>query len=43
VAKLKGELSKELVIMGSGELVKSLIRHNLIDEYVLLKHLLILG
>jgi dihydrofolate reductase len=43
VAKLKGELDKNLVIMGSGELIQSLRRGNLIDEYVLLIHPLILG
>ena len=39
VAKLK----EDLVIMGSGELVQSLMRANLIDEYVLLIHPLVLG
>jgi dihydrofolate reductase len=43
VAKLKGELGKDLLIMGSGELIKSLMLHNLIDEYVLLIHPLVLG
>ncbi len=43
VARLKGGLDKNLVIMGSGELVQSLMRHNLVDEYVLLIHPLVLG
>lgn len=43
MARLKGELDKDLVIMGSGELVQSLMRANLIDEYVLLIHPLVLG
>ena len=43
VARLKEELDKDLVIMGSGELVQSLMRANLIDEYVLLIHPLMLG
>ena len=43
VARLKQELDKDLVIMGSGELVQSLMRANLIDEYVLLIHPLVLG
>lgn len=43
VARLKGELSKDLVVMGSGELVQSLRRGNLVDEYVLLIHPLVLG
>ena len=29
--------------MGSGELAESLIRHNLVDHYVLLIHPLVLG
>ncbi|GHO79934.1 deaminase reductase [Ktedonobacter sp. SOSP1-85] len=43
VARLKQESGTDLVIMGSGELVQSLMRANLIDEYVLLIHPLILG
>lgn len=43
VAKLKKELAKDLVIMGSGEFVRSLMASNVIDEYVLLIHPLILG
>lgn len=43
VAKLKREPGNDLVIMGSGELVRSLMRSNLIDKYVLLIHPLILG
>src|SRR5579859_5838337 len=43
VARLKGELSKDLVVMGSGELVQSLMRSHLVDEYVLLIHPLVLG
>lgn len=43
VARLKGELDKDIVIMGSGELVQSLMRGNLVDEFVLLIHPLILG
>lgn len=43
VARLKQESSADLVIMGSGELVRSLMRANLIDEYVLLIHPLTLG
>jgi dihydrofolate reductase len=30
-------------VLGSGELVPSLMRHNLVDEYVLLIHPLVLG
>jgi dihydrofolate reductase len=43
VAKLKQQLGKDLLIMGSGELIRSLMRRDLIDEYVLLIHPLILG
>jgi dihydrofolate reductase len=43
VARLKQESGTDLVIMGSRELVQSLMRHQLIDEYVLLIHPLILG
>ena len=43
VARLKEKMDKDLVVMGSGELVQSLRRHNLVDEYVLLIHPLVLG
>src|SRR5713101_294062 len=43
VARLKVELGKDLLIMGSGELVQSLMRRTVIDEYVLLIHPLVLG
>jgi len=43
VAQLKQQPGKDLVILGSGELVQSLMRHNLIDEYLLLIHPLVLG
>jgi dihydrofolate reductase len=43
VARLKEESGKDLVILGSGELVQSLMRRNLVDEYVLLIHPLVLG
>jgi dihydrofolate reductase len=43
VARLKGELDQDLVVLGSGELVHSLMRGNLVDQYVLLIHPLILG
>lgn len=41
VARLKKDT--DLMIMGSGELVQSLMRGHLIDEYVLLIHPLVLG
>jgi dihydrofolate reductase len=43
VARLKGESGPDLLIFGSGVLVQSLMRHQLIDAYVLLIHPLILG
>ncbi len=43
VAKLKEQPGKDIAILGSGELVQSLMRHNLIDRYVLMIHPLVLG
>lgn len=43
VATLKERPGKDLVIMGSGELVRALRKANLVDTYVLLIHPLILG
>jgi dihydrofolate reductase len=43
VARLKQEPGKDMVVLGSGELVQSLMRRNLVDEYVLLIHPLLLG
>jgi dihydrofolate reductase len=42
VAELK-EGDEDLGILGSGELIQSLMRHDLIDEYVLSIHPLVLG
>ena len=43
VARLKEEPGKDLVVLGSGELVQALMRRNLVDEYVLMIHPLVLG
>ena len=43
VAQLKQEPGTGLLVMGSGVLIQSLMRHNLVDEYVLLIHPLVLG
>ena len=43
VAKLKKDHDKTLVTFGSGVLVQSLMRRDLIDEYVLQIHPLVLG
>ena len=43
VAFLKQQEDQSFTILGSGELVKSLIRGKLIDEYVLLIYPIMLG
>jgi len=43
VARLKGEVEDDLVILGSGELTRSLMAQGLIDRYTLLIHPVILG
>ncbi|HLZ63635.1 MAG TPA: dihydrofolate reductase family protein [Ktedonosporobacter sp.] len=43
VARLKEGSGQDLLVMGSGELVQSLMRDNLVDEYILLIHPLVLG
>jgi dihydrofolate reductase len=43
VARLREQPGKDVVVLGSGALVQSLMRHGLVDEYVLLIHPLVLG
>jgi dihydrofolate reductase len=43
VAALKRQQDKDMVVLGSGELVRSLLRRDLVDRYVLLIHPLVLG
>jgi dihydrofolate reductase len=43
VAQLKRERGRDLHIMGSGELIQSLMQRNLIDEYRLMIYPLVLG
>jgi dihydrofolate reductase len=43
VARLKKEPGLDLVVLGSGVLMQTLMRHDLVDEYVLLIHPLVLG
>ncbi|MEA2635803.1 MAG: hypothetical protein QOH92_2570 [Chloroflexota bacterium] len=43
VAELKGRPGKDIVVLGSGALLQTLMSHNLIDEYVLQIHPLVLG
>jgi dihydrofolate reductase len=43
VARLKQEQDDDLGVLGSGELVQSLMRRNLVDQYLLTIHPLVLG
>ena len=43
VAALKGKLDKDIVVLGSGELVRSLLQARLVDELILLIHPILLG
>jgi len=43
VEQLKKEPGNDILVMGSGVLVGSLMRRNLVDEYMLLIHPLVLG
>ena len=43
VAELKAESADDLVVLGSGELRHTLTRHDLVDQYVLSIHPLVLG
>jgi dihydrofolate reductase len=43
VAKLKEQENEDITVLGSGELIQSLMRAGLLDEYVLLIHPLVLG
>lgn len=43
VRELKRKKDKDLVVLGSGGLIETLIKQNLIDRYILLVHPLILG
>jgi dihydrofolate reductase len=43
VARLRKELEKDVVVLGSGDLVQTLVRHGLVDRFMLLIHPLILG
>ncbi len=43
IAKLKADQPKDLMVMGSGDLLQTLMKHKLVDLYVLLIHPLILG
>jgi dihydrofolate reductase len=43
VTELKHELTADLTVMGSGEVIHTLMRQALIDEYLLFIHPLVLG
>jgi dihydrofolate reductase len=43
VARLKAQDEGDIVILGSGELIRSLMPHGLIDEYVLPIHPVVMG
>ena len=43
VGELKKQPGPDIMVLGSGDLLQSLIRHNLIDAYTLLIHPLLLG
>jgi dihydrofolate reductase len=43
VADLREQPGRDLVILGSGDLVRSLMRRDLVDRYVLLIHPIVLG
>lgn len=43
IARLKKGSDKDIGILGSGELIQTLMRHNLIDQFVLLIFPLVLG
>lgn len=43
VAELKQQSGQDIRVIGSGELVQTLMEHNLVDEYQLMIHPLVLG
>jgi dihydrofolate reductase len=43
VRRLKAAADGDIVVMGSGDLIRSLMPHDLIDEWVLMVHPLVLG
>jgi dihydrofolate reductase len=43
LARLKAQEAKDFSVVGSGGLVRTLMEHGLVDEYVLFLHPLVLG
>jgi dihydrofolate reductase len=43
VTRLRSEPGKDVTVLGSGELLRTLVRHGLVDAYALLVHPLLLG
>ncbi len=43
VARLREQPGKDILVLGSGELLRGLMRHGLVDQYMLLIHPLVLG
>jgi dihydrofolate reductase len=43
VARLKEQPGKNIVVLGSGDLLQTLMRHELVDEYLLMIHPVVLG
>ena len=43
IAKIKARPDGDMVVLGSGELVKTLMKNDLVDRYILLIHPLVLG
>ncbi len=43
IAQLKARMEKNLVVLGSGDLIQTLMEHDLIDLYILFIHPLVLG
>jgi dihydrofolate reductase len=43
VAELRKQPGKDLVVLGSGDLIRSLLPHGLVDRFILLIHPLVLG